>query len=349
MPVADYWAARAARRMQTYERDAEQTTRIVGQAYARATRDLAEDTRRILRNYTARFDLTEEEGKAMLAQPVDRGAYEGLLAQIAQARDPAQRRALEARAASGAYASRISRGEALRLDIDMRVLELADIEAGTDTAFFERLIPEAYHRALYDIQQGTGIGFAFDRMPVRTIGEILRNPWSGATYSERIWRNTRALGDTLNETITASFLSGRSYRDVSRDIAGRMGVAYRNAERLVRTETNYMANAAEMQSYKAAGITRYRFLAILDMRTSDVCEQHDGKVYSVEDAVPGESMPPLHVNCRSTHIAEFGDDTLAELERRAIDPLTGQAYAEPAGMDYKEWRKTFLNPAPKPS
>lgn len=51
------------------------------------------------------------------------------------------------------------------------------------------------------------------------------------------------------------------------------------ASRLIRTEVNHFSNQGFLEGYKAAGITRYRFMATLDLRTSAVCRQLDGKTF----------------------------------------------------------------------
>ena len=65
----------------------------------------------------------------------------------------------------------------------------------------------------------------------------------------------------------------------------------------------------------------------------------DNKVFNVVDAVPGENMPPMHPWCRSTTIAELGDEMMKNLTRAARDPVTGEQYTVPANMTYEEWKK----------
>ncbi|MDR3051456.1 MAG: minor capsid protein [Oscillospiraceae bacterium] len=270
---------------------------------------------------------------------ISKEEYDRLLKQIAQVTGPEQRRILQARASSAAYSWRMGRQEALQTSVSARLARLSEAELKTDTEFFRKLIPQAHGRTLYDLQRGTRMGFSFSSVSDEVIREIMKNPWSGENYSERVWKNKQALEDALVEDVTAGFLSGKSYEQTARDIADRMGVGYSNAERLVRTESNYMANAAEIEGYKSAGIERYRFLAILDGRTSPACQDHDGKTYAVSEAKAGVNLPPLHPWCRSTTTMALDDETLAGMKRRAKDPVTGEEKIIPANMDYKEWMK----------
>lgn len=113
------------------------------------------------------------------------------------------------------------------------------------------------------------------------------------------------------------------------------------ARRLVRTESAYVANAAQMHAYSEAGIERYRFVATLDSRTCECCAALDGKVFDRAKAKPGTNYPPMHPFCRSTTIADFGEDTLDGLQRRAKDE-NGNTITVPANMTYGEWYKKYV-------
>lgn len=111
------------------------------------------------------------------------------------------------------------------------------------------------------------------------------------------------------------------------------------ARRLVRTESTYIANSAELESYRACGMEKFRFCAVLDIRTSDICAAMDGRVFEVAKAAIGENVPPLHPWCRSTTVAHFEKTDLSRLERSARDPVTGKHSRIPGDMTYEEWKK----------
>ncbi|TDT45988.1 SPP1 gp7 family putative phage head morphogenesis protein [Fonticella tunisiensis] len=142
-------------------------------------------------------------------------------------------------------------------------------------------------------------------------------------------------------------MSGASIQKMSMEIADTMQVGEFAATRLIRTETTYVANMAELAAYKEAGVEKLMFLATLDSRTSDICRSNDGNIVLVEKAVPGENIPPLHPNCRSTTIEVFEDDDLSKLKRRARDPETGKNKTIPANITYKEWYEENVVNNPK--
>jgi len=350
LPSNAYWSARAEQRMDTYLRDSEQTLRTVGGAFSRANDNLLGDIDRIFGNYAKRHDLTQEQARTYLEGAVGHAEYERLLAKLPGVTDPVARADLLARINAPSARYRMSRAEALQANIYAEMSQVAEVQLGAATAGFQRTISDAYGRTLWDIQRGTGLGWRVDAISPGAIQEILHNPWSGVRYDKRIWTNQRALADWMDKELVGGMMEGRSVARMSRDLAKRMkegltdrlDVGYREAERLVRTETCFMANQAELQAYKEAGITHYRFLATLDGKTSPECKAMDGKRIAVAKAQVGVDLPPLHPYCRSTTVADIGEEALAGMERRARDPLTGELTKVPGDMTYGEWHTTLV-------
>lgn len=67
-------------------------------------------------------------------------------------------------------------------------------------------------------------------------------------------------------------------------------------ERYARTKFTEVVNRARLEFFDKTGIVAaYQFSAVLDDRTSDICEGLHGKIFEKGD----EPIPPLHFNCRS--------------------------------------------------
>ena len=201
---------------------------------------------------------------------------------------------------------------------------------------------DSYNQATFNLQQHTGLAYHFNALPEAEIKRLSRLKWSGDNYSGRIWNNTGELARQLKNELLVSWMTGRSNRDVVNSIAERFNVGRNNARRLVRTESAFFHNEMEALSYKDADIEQYRFVAVLDKRTSSICREHDGKVYKVSERKTGINYPPLHPWCRSTTIAHFEDMDLSKLERRARDPETGKTMLVPANMSYDDWREKYV-------
>ena len=338
-PTNAYWAKRAEARMETYLRDSNTTLRTVNAAISRAQAQIERNIESIYRNFGTRHRLTEYEVKAILAKPVTKAEYDALLQEIALLPDGSEKRAVMIQADTGSAAYRLSQQEALKVNIRTQTAKIAAVEQSAVTKGLTALVAKAYSMTMYDAQHGTGIGFGFSGMNSRAIQEILKNPWSGKHYSSRVWQNSEALAQTLEETLTPYFMGAKSRQQAIDEITERMNVARFAAERLVRTETSYVANAAELAAYDEIGVERYEYLATLDRRTSKVCQELDGKVFLRSEVKVGVNYPPMHPHCRSTTVARFDDDVLEGMTRAARDPVTGESVKVPADMNYAEWLK----------
>ena len=127
---------------------------------------------------------------------------------------------------------------------------------------------------------------------------------------------------------------------------GIMAVSRRNAESLVRTSVNSIANAAQMEVYKqnadvVEGVQHY---SILDSRTTLICSGRHGlrwKLGEGYDPVGHNqtfSAPPLHWRCRSIIVSVLDmetepagvtfDDFFKGLSKQKQDDLFGPGRAE---------------------
>lgn len=205
-----------------------------------------------------------------------------------------------------AMRSRITRLDKLYAETLAELGRLAGkTEAGMDK-FLIDAYKDGYYRNLYEIGKKAGLGSMPAKVDSSQVENVLRTPWSGKNYSQRIWGNDAKLGEKIKQTITQGIHRGTSIDKLSRQLADRMGVGVSDATRLVRTELNYVQNRAALEGIRDAGMSFYRFVATLDNRTTPKCISHDGHVFPVEEASPGDNMPPLHARCRSTICASLG-------------------------------------------
>ncbi|MGI6201754.1 MAG: minor capsid protein, partial [Christensenellales bacterium] len=210
-------------------------------------------------------------------------------------------------------------------------------ELEISTQSYVSTLKNGYYRHLYDVQRGAGLGFQVADFSPQRLREALAQEWSGRHYSARIWDNAQALAGRLRADLMAAALSGRSEREIARQIADDYQVGAYQSRRLVRTESAYLAGRADQLAYEELGIDRYRYLATLDMRTSSLCQGLDGRQFACAEAKVGVNYPPMHPNCRSTTVAVIDDEALERMERRAKNPVTGETELVPAHMSYDKW------------
>ena len=322
---------------------AEDTAAEMNAAIQQTSAYLEKEVKAVMRGMQS-FGISEAEAKKILNAAGNGPALQNLRAAANRVSDPAKREALlNAIDSAGAYRYRITRIEALNKDIAKQCRELYKTENRHITSALRNVAEESYYREIFSIQKDAGLGFGFSQFSQRDVDRILRANWSGGNYSQRIWRDVNGMTERLKNELLVSMLSGRSGEKTARIFREQFGVNAYCARRIVRTESAYVANAAQAKAYDEAGIDRYRFVATLDSRTCECCAALDGKVFDLAKAKAGTNYPPMHPFCRSTTIADFGDEELAGLERRAKDK-DGKTVKVPADMTYEEWREQY---APK--
>lgn len=238
------------------------------------------------------------------------------------------------------YKARMTRLEYLYADCWAESKKASLKHQQIETKAHRETIKNAYYKTIYDTGVGLKINPAFSKLDNRAVNQVLNTKFLGGNYSERIWKNTDKLADTLKEVIGSAIARGESYSKTAREIRERFGVTQYEATRLVQTETCYFQNQAEIESLKTMGIEKYKFIATLDSRTSDICREHDKKVYNIEDAKAGKNLPPLHPNCRSTVSAYLGEEYESAI-RVARNENGENEYVE--NIDYSEWLKHIEN------
>ena len=337
-----YWTRRANLRMEEYHKNSDSTIQKISAAYDKAIKDINEDINKIFYKYQLDSGLSTTEVRELLNTKIPKKELDSIRKRIYNIQDEELKRYMMAQLNAGAYKARITRLEALKESVYINTKLAADVEINQSTKLYTDNIKKAYYSNTFDIQKGLGVGFNIAEMPIETIQEILKNNWSGKHYSKRVWHNTDVLAKQLEEVITCGLMSGKSSRRMAQELQDLTDYGKFACERLIRTETTYITNAAEMKSYKECGIDKYIFVATLDIRTSEQCRKMDREVIEVDKATAGENLPPLHPYCRSTTRAYLGESTLNDIKRRARDPETGKTYLVPADMKYQDWYDKFV-------
>lgn len=338
----DYWTQRKANLIYEQMDKAEKQADKFDKVYEEAKVYLDKEINKIFDKFQRDYGLSENVARQVLKTMKDKKGLANLRRMLeARPNDPNIQRLL-ADLDSPAYTYRMKRLERLSADLDLMRSSIYLSEKQGSDAFYSDLMKDSYYKATFDLQQQTGLAYHFSGLPETEIKRLQGLKWTGEAYSDRIWSNTGALASSVKDELLVSLMTGRSVRDTSQAIAERFEVGKGNARRLVRTESAFFHNQMELLSYEDAEITKYKFVAVLDKRTSHICQQHDSKVYNTAEAVPGVNYPPLHPWCRSTTIAHDDDIDYSKLERRARNPETGKVEYVPADMSYKEWYDKYV-------
>ena len=342
MKNQDYWTKRKANLIYEQMDKAEKQADKFDDVYRQSKSYLDKQINKVFDKFQRDYGLSERDARHVLKNMKDQKDLNELRKVLeARPNDPNIQRLL-ADLDSPAYAYRMKRLERLSADLDLMRESIYHSEKKGSDAFYSDLMKDSYYKATFDLQQQTGLAYSFSDLPETEIKRLQGLKWTGEAYSDRIWSNTGALASSVKDELLVSLMTGRNVRDTSQAIAERFEVGQNKARRLVRTESAFFHNQMELLSYEDAEITKYKFVAVLDKRTSHICQEHDNKVYDTDKAVPGVNYPPLHPWCRSTTIAHDEDIDYSKLERRARNPETGKVEYVPADMSYKEWYDKYV-------
>ncbi len=339
-----YWEERAAWYMYQLMEDAEKTADLIARVYRKASLQLEYAARDIFEKFMTKYGLSETEAWQIINSIQDKDSIDQLKMELQnRKRDSEILKQLEA----PAYRARLERLKDLMEQVDEVMQQVYKQEKEFDTRLLEKLGEKAYYHSIYNIQKEIGLAFSFSHVSRKQIEQALQMKWSGKHFSDRIWQNTQQLADSLKDELLISLLTGRTDRETAESIQVQCGGGAKQARRVVRTESCYMAGELTAQSYIDCGIESYRYVAVLDLRTSKMCRELDGKVFPVKDRKAGENYPPMHPYCRSTTISVTDDKILRNMKRSAYNPETGRIEMVPADMTYEQWYEKYVKGNPK--
>lgn len=344
MKAAEYWKRRTVDLEHLLQARTTATMVEVNRMYAQGVDQINAQIERILRRYVKNGQISQAYALQLLSAGQTAQERERLLEQLQQTKEPQARRELITMLDAPAYADRISRLQALQNAIRAEAVAMGVREERLAKARLTDTLKQAYYRTVFNDQKQNGL-YDFRLISDRRVQAALTHKWSGKNYSDRVWKNNAAFCKRLQRTIEVGCMTGMTLHDMEErlleDCIGAdsdSGQRY-CASRLIRTEVNHFSNQGFLEGYKAAGITRYRFMATLDLRTSAICRQLDGKTFLVEEAKAGENLPPMHPFCRSITVPVTNNRTGT---RWARDPVTGKSMTVPADMTYSKWYEKYV-------
>ena len=236
----------------------------------------------------------------------------------------------------------IQRLEALQLQVQNSIETLRNKENEMLEDYLIKNYEDTYYHSLYEISKGLNLKTSFATLDKNKINQVIGKPWlkDGKTFSDRIWQDKEQLVNTLRTKITQSFITGSTLDEAVEDISKFVSDKIKNKEyvarRLLETESAAYASKAQIEAFKSIDVEKYEIVATLDLHTSEICQEMDGKVFNISDQEIGVTVPPFHSHCR-TVIAPYFDDE----PTRASRDENGE-YKEVKYMNYKEWKDQYI-------
>ena len=220
--------------------------------------------------------------------------------------------------------ARLDRSQELYIKTSRYVEELAKSQNLSMRSLLSEVYKDSVYKTAYEAQKLKGEFSTFKEVAKQNIETAVSKPWAsdGKDFSGRIWENKAQLINRIQK---------------------RFNVSFSNARRLVETETAYVQEKAMLDTYDTLDVEQYQILAVLDLKTSDICRHLDKKVFDRKDAKPGITMPPFHCYCRSTTIPYIeGITDSQEVTRAARDLSTGKTVFVEGDLNYDEWYNKYV-------
>lgn len=331
MKSSRYWKLVALLREIQIQGKATYTINQLRQMYNDAVKELDKEITKVFRTFQYGEDITEAEAEELINAESQRRISRELQAELERTNDPSIKAELTRRIHATAYGARISRLEAVKQNVFIYFTKLAIDEIAKTKTLYNTVVEELYYRTIHDFGYGVNMGVNFSLLPSKAIDEIVSAKWHGASFSSRVWSNTKQTAEQAQEIITRGLLSRKSYNQMANELAEVTQNSKYNATRLVRTQCNHYLNAGEFKAYEELGVEQYLYLATLDYKTCRRCQPLDGRIFNTKDKREGVNAPTIHPHCRCTTTVPV------EFARRwARDPITGKGVKIP-NMTYSEW------------
>ena len=297
--IDEYWTERALQQEQNAQIVADRYMAQIGQSLADYKHQLVSEIEKFYARYAVDNKMTHAEAKQYLTDKERREFKNVTLERFREmALNPDTPTPL---LDSLSYRHRISRKEALLAEIERLTAELYGKPEGIHDKVTEAL-SDVYIKG--KIHQAKNLShFGIIEKPILGVDAVkhkMASNWSGKTFSTNVWGHDAAVYKSISDTINKGLTGGWSIDRMARALSERTGVAYHRADTLVRTETTFYNNLATLDTIKELGGDHYEIIAVLDSRTSEICQSENHKVYPVEEYEPGRTAPPFHVRCRST-------------------------------------------------
>lgn len=326
---------------------AENVSDQISKIYLKSSRYLSLQADEIFERYQKKHGLSESEARRLINTMQDKTSIDELLQKLRNGDKDEPKKDLLSQLEAPAYQTRIERLRHIQEQLDLIMQNIYHQEKAVSTDFYTDLAKESYYRGIYNTQQRTDAAFSFNHVSAETIDRVINSRWSGKNYSDLIWDNTQELAQSLKEELLINLVTGRTNREAAIIISEKFGQGASKARRIVRTESNYVSTELNFKAYEECGIKEYQYLATLDLKTSIVCRDLDGKIFLVSERKIGKNCPPMHPWCRSTTISVVDMDLIEQMQRSAIDPATGKRIKVPRSMTYWEWYDKYVKGKPE--
>lgn len=202
---------------------------------------------------------------------------------------------------------------------------------------------DSFLRLFYDYDKAGLLDMDVSRYRDLIVQRRINTVFGGSDFRSRIWGNMDNLMMDLSIILPRGLARDVGDKELNSEIEKRL----KRAENYAKTQLSDLTNEVHNDGFKTFAKEvdvgkRYRFVAVLDHRTSDICRSMDNKEFLWKDAQAGINLPPMHNNCRSTAATIHDDPELDEyLDKRLAEDADGNPIWIDGDMSYYDWAEAY--------
>lgn len=287
-----YWRERLYDKMHSLQKAEDRVLRDINKAYNRAFNEINRELNDFYVQYASDNHITLQQAQQRLT-PIEDREYRQRIEQLKRAYQATRDENILSEIAQLSSRKEVTRYQALLDSISAKLIEVSDNVQITLDDYLNGAYTRGYNDSLENMQINKTV------INHRSVEEIIRYPYSGAMFSDRIWRNKRQLLNWINDDLTKGMVRGDSIQKMGQSLRQRCHVAKYQAERLVRTESCYAYTQGSLHGYEDSKLVNAVEIMIAgDQRTCPGCMDNDGVVVPLNEARAGDTIPPFHPFCR---------------------------------------------------
>jgi SPP1 gp7 family putative phage head morphogenesis protein len=192
-----------------------------------------------------------------------------------------------------------------------------------------------YNNIGSSLSTATGIDLSLNPLSSKVVTKAIENPLKHIKWKGSLARHHGVAASEINQTVAQGIYEGKGYRDIAKNIKGRVNKLTNNALRIARTETHRVVSEARVegfdqsdQSFERLGIESFRVLSsVIDSVTRPQSTEVNGRraisdknspnynkfLYPNGQYYAGPGMTGIakyDINDREQIVTEINEDTL---------------------------------------
>lgn len=333
-----YWADRNREKLEDIQKITDEEVEELIKIIKKADHDLSEQIRKMYVKYGDDNGLTYSDTLKYLRNDERKEFQKDLQYYIEKYHDSEYVKKNKRELQSLSVRARVKRIEEVQANIKMIVSELNNKMFTGSKESLKRAFDSGYLHTLHAIK-GKNIDESFSMPNMDDVEELLKIPWSGKNYSDKVWNITDGFEKKLTEILNRGLIQGKhpdeiasEWRKLGMGKDGTGGTVYQ-CKRLMETEAHNLSAQATKKSYDENGVEKYRYLTSGHANVCEGCaeleQQTKEKAIPVKNAIAGVNYNPMHPFCHCTTVPATRYD---DEDESIYD------------MPYDEWYKQEIEP-----